>query len=107
MVNFVKMGDRQGLFSNCVNVGEGLTRVWRDWLADRAKNLRAVGSIEKESDEEHKKRLLWNSVSEDIGLRLRVIQTETPHELVHQSRDEDEDVCYTLQYEGMFLPFFT
>lgn len=34
--NLVKLGPRSGVFSNLVNVSEGLVRVWDTWLAERA-----------------------------------------------------------------------
>jgi hypothetical protein len=103
VVNLVQKGPTKGLFTNCISIGEGLTRVWRDWLAERAQNLVPLNEGKVEPEEEHKKRLLWSSVKEDIGLRLRVIKTETVIEPGMHHRDEDQDVCYTMQYEELVI----
>ncbi|EAQ87777.1 hypothetical protein CHGG_04396 [Chaetomium globosum CBS 148.51] len=36
VTNLVRMGPKPGLFRSHVNVSEGVLRVWRDWLAERA-----------------------------------------------------------------------
>lgn len=100
VVNVVKVGPKKDLFLSCVTVGEGLTRVWRDWLAERAENLRLIKSPLEESGNEYRKRLLWSSLDEHIGLRLRVIPREDVRAPILLQSDEDPNVGYTLQYEG-------
>jgi hypothetical protein len=90
---------------NFVTIGEGLTRVWRDWLAERAENSRLIESPLKESGDEYRKKLLWSSLDEHIGLRLRVIPREDVRAPILLQSDEDPNVGYTLQYEGeLVLP---
>lgn len=102
-INVVKLAPNRSTFANCTVVGQGLTRVWRDWLGERAERLMGSG---KEGDEgegkegDGGKRLLWATVGEDFGLRLRVIEGVDAEATVGQRRDEDGDVSYTLQYEG-------
>jgi len=104
--NLVKVGPKRGLFLSCVNIGEGITRIWRNWLAERCASLskrNRLGSgpnTKKEEDEEYRKRLLWADTKNHIGLRLRVIEREDAAVPILLSRDEDAPVSYTLQYEG-------
>jgi hypothetical protein len=100
VVNVVKVGPKKDIFLSYVTIGEGLTRIWRDWLAERAENLTAIKSPEEESDQEYRKRLLWSSLDEHIGLRLRVILREDMRAPVLLQSDEDPNVGYPLQYEG-------
>lgn len=98
VVNVVKPGPN-GYFTSSTKISEGLMRVWRDWLAERSLNMSSTGSTQ-ESSEEHNKRLLWSSVKEDIGIRLRVIERDDLRPPLLRGRDEDPNVGYTLQYEG-------
>lgn len=101
VVNVVKTGPKKDLFLSCVTVGEGLVRVWRDWLAARAEDFREGRDGEGREDG---KGLLWSSVDRHVGLRLRVLEREDmvrDRGPVLVSRDEDPNVGYTLQYEGM------
>ncbi len=105
VVKVVKVGPKKDLYLSSVTIGEGLTRVWRDWLAERAENLRMIKAPEEESDEEYRKRLLWSSLDEHIGLRLRVNPREDVPAPVLLQSDEDPNVGYTLQYEGKLAVF--
>ena len=103
VVNVVKTGPKKDLFLSCVTVGEGLVRVWRDWLAERAEDFRE--SQRKGWGWRRRwKGLLWSSVDKHVGLRLRVLDRDDmvrDRGPVLVSRDEDPNVGYTLQYEGM------
>jgi hypothetical protein len=106
ITNLVKVGPKRGLFLSCVNIGDSVTRIWRDWLAERCASLakrNRLGSgpnTKKGEDEEFKKRLLWADAEEHVGLRIRVIEDESVPAPVLVSLDEDAPVSYTLQYEG-------
>jgi len=102
VVNIVKVGPRKGTFLSSVTIGEGLTRIWRDWLAERASIETGVADG-KEGDEEYGKRLLWSSLDEHIGLRLRVNEREDVSAPVIRARYEDPNVGYTLQYEELVV----
>jgi len=81
-----------------------LTRIWRDWLAERAKRLCSSSEDGAEADdEEYSKRLQWSSLDEHIGLRLRVIERDDIPAPIIRARYEDPNVGYTLQYEGMSI----
>lgn len=94
ITNLVKVGPKRGLFLSCVNVGEGILRVWRDWLAERAKDADS-----KESE------VLWADSKKTVGLRLRVMERETVHVGPPLRTGEDPAVSYTLQYEGAVYNF--
>lgn len=95
--NLVKMGPKPGVFMSSVPVGEGLTRVWRDWLRERStrgnRNHTIVGK-EKETS------LLWSDSHNNVGLGMNVEEIPSPVEPVFLRPGEDPAVSYTLQYKG-------
>jgi hypothetical protein len=109
ITNLVKVGPKRGLFLSCVNIGEGITRVWRHWLADRCASLKKrnrLGSgpnTKAEEDEEYKQRLLWADMGNHVGLRIRVGEKEDAMAPVLVGKDEDTPVSYVLEYEGELL----
>lgn len=106
VVNVVKTGPKKDLFLSCVTVGEGLVRVWRDWLAEHAEDFRESKGKDGDAGEDGKG-LLWSSVDKHVGLRLRVLEREDMlRGPVLVSRNEDPNVSYTLQYEGMWHAIF-
>ncbi|TVY93908.1 hypothetical protein LAWI1_G001768 [Lachnellula willkommii] len=93
VTNLVKLGPKPGIFKSSVNIGQGLTRVWRDWLSDRV-------TCENEDPQEREKRILWSDARNNVGMRMQVEPgPEVPPAPVF-GRDEDPSVSYTLQYEG-------
>lgn len=94
IANLVKVGPKRGLFLSCVNVGEGILRVWRDWLAERAK----AGDSEGNENE-----VLWADSKKTVGLRLRVVEREAVDAGPPLRTGEDPSVSYALFYEGMIL----
>jgi len=93
VTNLVKLGPKPGVFRSSVNIGEGLTRVWRDWLSDRV-------ACEKKDPNEREKCLLWSDSGNHVGIRMKVeAGQEVPAPVVR--RDEDPSVSYTLQYEEL------
>lgn len=109
ITNLVKVGPKRGLFLTCVNIGEGITRVWRDWLADRCKSLKKRNRLEVgpntkvEQDEEYKQRLLWADRGNNVGLRIRVSEKVDDLMPVLLRRDEDPPVSYMLEYEELVI----
>lgn len=107
IANLVKVGPKRGLFLSCVNISEGVIRIWRDWLAERVK---ATGSTagtsanpldNEESEDEHNARMLWIDNSKTVGLRLRISEhKDVRNRPLLLRADEDAPVSYTLQYEG-------
>ena len=95
IANLVKFGPKRGLYLSRVNVGEGILRVWRDWLAERAK----AGDSEGDESE-----VLWADSKKTVGLRLRVVEREAVDAGPPLRTGEDPNVSYTLFHEGMFCP---
>lgn len=91
VTNLVKVGPKRGLFLSHVNVSDGLVRVWRDWLSERA----AAGPVE-----EGERAVLWADAGKNVGLRFRVVEKADAHRPVLVAAGEDVPVSYTLEYEG-------
>jgi len=128
ITNLVKIGPKRGLFLSCVDIGDETVRIFRDWLAERAKNngkhisskepLHDLKKLDIQADdkssastivqddievEEHNKRMLWVDKYKNVGLRLRVVEkTDTANPILLR-RDEDAPVSYVLQYEELVI----
>ena len=106
ITNLVKIGPKRGLFLSCVNIGEGIIRIWRNWLAERCASLKkrdrlGTGpSTKTEEDEEYKQRLLWADLRNHVGLRIKVREREDVLVPVLMGKDGDALVSYVLEYEG-------
>ncbi|TVY40444.1 hypothetical protein LSUB1_G003315 [Lachnellula subtilissima] len=94
VTNLVKLGPKPGIFRSSVHVGEGLTRVWRDWLSDRV-------TCENADPTEREKRLLWSDARRNVGIRMQVKPGPEVPPAPMLRRDEDPSVSYTLQYEEL------
>jgi hypothetical protein len=94
ITNLVKVGPKRGLFLSCVNIGEGITRIWRDWLTEQTKGKVMNG-------EEGEDNLLWADTEQHVGLRMRVDEKMDAPAPILTSAGEEVAVSYTLQYEGM------
>jgi hypothetical protein len=93
VTNLVKLGPRRGLFLSHVNVGEGVIRVWRDWLA-RA----AAGGGDGE--------VLWADADQDVGIRIGLVEAIdalNPYAPVFVASSEDLPVSYRLEYAEVLV----
>lgn len=104
ITNLVKMGPKRGLFLSCVNIDEGVIRVWRDWLVERAGHTERVerDAAQGGNGRPDEKGTLWVDNRRDVGLRVRVVQRLEDGPVL-LARDDDAAVSYTLFYEGMSL----
>ncbi|PVH73475.1 hypothetical protein DL98DRAFT_519892 [Cadophora sp. DSE1049] len=104
ITSLVKVGPKRGLFLSSVNIGDSILRIWREWLAERARDglPGTNGESSTETARQRGERLRWADNSETVGLRLRVVEREedTP---VLVRKDEDPAVSYTLQYEELVI----
>lgn len=94
VTNLVKTGPRRGLFLSHVNINDGVVRVFRKWLAARAKG-------DKKEDP-----ILWTDRNKTVGLRFGV--TENTDRLAQpaiwsETEDEDLPMSYTLVYEELLV----
>ncbi|KAI9742712.1 MAG: hypothetical protein M1835_003041 [Candelina submexicana] len=84
VTNIVKIGPHRGLFMSIVNVADGVVRIWREWLAQRAATYTADKASLRKGKEcnsqaknlviggEIEKRTLWVDDRKNTGLILRV-----------------------------------
>ena len=123
VANLVQLGPRRGVFYSFVNVADGVVRIWRAWLADKAKNVDSatgdksvLGLTDLETkrhqghagfsanDSNGEDRMLWVDNDKTVGIRVRVKERKWRRDvpiLVHN--DEDLAVSYTMEYEGMWI----
>lgn len=99
ITNIVKVGPKRGLFLSCVNIGEGVIRVFRAWLLKRAE----ASERHIDTPEERENCILWADTEKHIGLRVKVLKREEETAPVLLSRDEEAPVYYKLQFEGMSI----
>jgi hypothetical protein len=95
--NLVKLGSKPGVFKSSATIGEGLTRIWREWLLQRASGV----STDNQTTMQTEKGLLWADSASHVGLRMNVVPRSDIQEPIILNRNEDPPVSYTLQYEGM------
>jgi len=120
-VNLVKVGPRRGLFLSCVSVGEGVMRIWREWLADmtshassssrgdslepllktRSNGYARIGNMTDTGDE----RMMWIDNGRNVGIRVVVKERKWRRDQpILISRDEDVAVSYAIGFEGQQAP---
>lgn len=92
VTNLVKMGPKPGLFLSHVNIGDGLIRVWRDWLAAQARTSAPAP-------------ILWADARQTVGVRFRVTereQTGLAAALLVEVSDE-MPVAYRLEFDEVVV----
>jgi hypothetical protein len=110
IANLVKAVPNIGFLLSCVTIGEGVIRIWRDWLAERAvlprsKGTPSLGTSSKNASSkavalEDRDRILWLDNACNVGIRLRVIEREDLGTPILMRLDEDAYVSYSIEYEG-------
>ena len=116
-VNLVKVGPRRGLFLSCVSVGEGVMRIWREWLAEMTRlapnssrgdvsepvsmpksNGKARNGNGTEAGEE---RMVWIDNGKNVGIKVAVRERKWRRDQpILVSREEDIAVSYAIGFEG-------
>ena len=116
-VNLVKVGPRRGLFLSCVNVAEGVMRIWREWLAERARQAPLSyqedmaehasndGSYGSASNANRLKigeeQLVWIDNGRNVGIRVVVRERKWRRDQpILIRREEDVAVSYALELQG-------
>ena len=99
-----------GFLLSCITIGEGVIRIWRDWLAERAilprsKGISSLGTSSrsvapKAASFEDREQILWLDNGCNVGIRLRVIEREDLGTPILMRLDEDAHVAYSIEYEG-------
>lgn len=111
VANLVRIEPRKGIFLSCVDVTEGVVRVWRDWLEEMARATvigpTAAHSCSDEGQDirgfgNETERVIWVDSLKNVGIRVWVKEKnwrrDTPI-LMH--RDDDPVVSYSVEFEGM------
>ena len=119
VANLVQLGPRRGVFYSFVNIADGVVRIWREWLAARAKTAHdlssyemCIGSVDggilRGQDNElalngksAEENILWINPGKTVGIRIRIHERKWRHDgpiLVH--KDEEIAVSYVMEYEG-------
>jgi len=93
VTNLVKVGPKPGLFLSHINVGDGLIRVWRDWLAAQA----ADDSVDARAP------ILWADSHQTVGVRFRVEDAGREQLAVLLEATEDAPVAYRLEFEELVV----
>jgi hypothetical protein len=110
IANLVKAVPNVGFLLSCITIGEGVIRIWRDWLAERAVLPRPKGksslgtpsmsAASEASSFDERERILWLDNGYNVGIRLRVIEREDLGTPILMRLDEDPHVAYSIEFEG-------
>lgn len=121
VTSLVRTGARPGLFLNCVNIDDGVIRVWRDWLSQRVRPAAAAAVAASPSATEAggnqaipsvvdtDQHILWAYTGKHVGMRFRVTEGDQPTD--HENRFtrratalvEEPAVSYQLEYEELLV----
>ena len=120
VTNLVQLGPRRGVFYAFANVADGVVRIWRDWLAQRAGKDRGIdgevphkfsGEVDNSKEQiwvpavveevDTGARTLWVDKHKNVGIRVIIKQRNWRGDVpVILQSDEDPAVSYILEYEG-------
>ena len=112
--SLVKIGPRRGVFLNLVPImkgGEGVMRIWRDWLQTRAEaaRLEAVADLDRNDPSKREatigtdSTILWQDDKRTLGLRLFV--RDITRRSVSQDANEDEiPLDFAVEIRGEWFP---
>lgn len=119
--SLVRLGPRRGVFLSTVNVvepGQGIIRVWRDWLTERCrvdcKDLDAglnqdeeliQPTIECYPDLTTDRAILWIDYTKTVGLRLKVNDRSPDKRVLSDALDADDEPLFCeMEIEGIAVP---
>lgn len=121
VLNLVRMGPRRGVFLSCVNIADAVTRIWRDWLKEKASaSHRNKGIVDDDIEESSgtisedrgeakggagghpDERLLWIGKGENVAVRVRIKDAKWRRNVsLLLYSDDYPAVSYSMDYEGM------
>jgi len=99
VTNLVKVGPKPGLFLSHVNVGDGLIRLWRNWLAAQAADRTGAAGTSATP-------ILWADTAQTVGVRFRVEERDAMGwEMlpVLMAPDEEMPVAYRLEFDELVV----
>ena len=91
-----KESRRRGFFLSHVNTCDGVVRVWRQWLAERA----SFSDEDLDEGGVDYDRYLWVDAARNVGIRFRVTLGPAETMPLISVPGDDTPVSYTLIYEG-------
>ena len=100
VTNLVKVGPKPGLFLSHVNVGDGLIRLWRNWLAAQAADRTEAAGTTSATP------ILWADTAQTVGVRFRVEERDAMGwEMlpVLMAPDEEMPVAYRLEFDELVV----
>ncbi|KAH8681053.1 hypothetical protein BX600DRAFT_445656 [Xylariales sp. PMI_506] len=104
VINLVKIGPRRGLFLSCVNIIEGVARIWREWLTSQAELSANPRSTKKAASlGPFDSSILWADRTMNVGLRVRVTVNPSFHAPVLVGPHDEPPVSYILEYEELLV----
>ena len=106
LASLVEIGPRRGFFMSIQNIVEKkTTRIFRTWLAERAKKRSdtetsySEASLSTSLDEDDS--ILWMDLNKVAGLKVRVQERGSRNNMpILLHRDEDQAVSYSLEFQG-------
>lgn len=105
LVAVVQTGPRRGFFLSVENLIDKTQRIFRNWLAERARATEehktdTSNSVSNELGCEVD-RMMWVDQNRVVGLRVRVEEKKGRKDLpILYYRDEDQAISYSLELEG-------
>ncbi|KAF2155025.1 hypothetical protein K461DRAFT_291923 [Myriangium duriaei CBS 260.36] len=99
--NLVKLAPRRNVMVSIVEVGDGLIRVFRDWLAERAGADMHGGDMH---GRKHDAGVLWvNNGNKDVGIKFRVRERRRRDNPILYANDEEVAVSYFLDIQELLI----
>ncbi|KAK2605837.1 hypothetical protein QQS21_003791 [Conoideocrella luteorostrata] len=98
--NVVKETTTRGLFVSHINTCDGVIRVWRQWLAEKAGCSRSNGNNGVPKSTVDFENILWVDTAKNVGLRFRVELGPVERMPLMYDVGDDAPVTYTLTYQG-------
>lgn len=115
--SLVRLGPRRGVFLSTVHIvktGEGVMRVWREWLQDRAAETR---TLEEEGNDNTLERtptdmspsiaddksIIWTNSKRNTGLRVVVRDTQRRLTSTMVESADDLPLSFAVEIKGMVL----
>lgn len=116
--SLVRLGPRRGVFLSTVHIvesGEGVMRVWREWLQHRAaetKKLEEENDVLERTPTDIKpsiaddKSVIWTNYKRNTGLRVVVRDTQRRSTSTEDESADDLPLTFAVEIKGMaFLNF--
>ncbi|KAK5018037.1 hypothetical protein LTR60_001672 [Cryomyces antarcticus] len=96
VTNLVKVGPRRGLFVSFIDIGDGVLRIWREWLAEQATLYPLQSSTPPSVLDDHA------SSPSCIKFRVKERRWRRDNPILFQS-DDEVAVSYSIEYEELLI----